>query len=24
TDYAPDVVQALQDMPQTVRLRVLS
>jgi len=24
TDYAPDVVKALQDMPQTVRLRVLS
>jgi D-3-phosphoglycerate dehydrogenase len=24
TDYAPDVVQALHDMPQTVRLRVLS
>jgi D-3-phosphoglycerate dehydrogenase len=24
TDYAPDVVQALKDMPQTVRLRVLS
>ena len=24
TDYAPDVVQALENMPQTVRLRVLS
>jgi D-3-phosphoglycerate dehydrogenase / 2-oxoglutarate reductase len=24
TDYAPDVVQALESMPQTVRLRVLS
>jgi D-3-phosphoglycerate dehydrogenase / 2-oxoglutarate reductase len=24
TDYAPDVVQALKDMPETVRLRVLS
>lgn len=24
TDYAPDVVQALRDMPETVRLRVLS
>ena len=24
TDYAPDVVQALNRMPQTVRLRVLS
>ena len=24
TDYAPDVVQALEQMPETVRLRVLS
>ena len=24
TDYAPDVVQALKRMPETVRLRVLS
>ena len=24
TDYAPDVVQALNRMPETVRLRVLS
>jgi D-3-phosphoglycerate dehydrogenase len=24
TDYAPDVVQALERMPETMRLRVLS